>query len=163
MARLEVTDGRVVLVNSDRAVSTHRWLSPKDAGALPPQLRGMTPGSCQCTWYSKCLEEADRIHGALGSMGAPLICKLARSDVGAAMKAGGTALVPGVPTVLRPVAGAFTFSVPAEAGYGVEADPNPPRLMGAPFAADLHARHCYAILPGGQVCLLDCFLQQCEA
>ncbi len=55
----------------------------------------------------------------------------------------------------RPIAGAFTFSVPAEAGYGVEADPNPPRLMGAPFAADLHARHCYAILPGGQVCLPD--------
>ena len=48
-------------------------------------------------------------------------------------------------------AGAFTFSVPAEAGFGVEADPNPPRLMGAPFAADLHASHCYAILPGGQV------------
>lgn len=48
-------------------------------------------------------------------------------------------------------AGAFTFSVPAEAGYGVEADPNPPRLMGAPFAVDLHAGHCYAILPGGQV------------
>ena len=41
--------------------------------------------------------------------------------------------------------------MPAEAGYGVEADPNPPRLMGAPFAADLHARHCYAILPAGQV------------
>ena len=32
VARLEVTEGRVVLVNSDRAVSTHRWLSPKDAG-----------------------------------------------------------------------------------------------------------------------------------
>ena len=49
------------------------------------------------------------------------------------------------------LAGAFTFSVPAEAGFGVEADPNPPRLMGAPFAADLQASHCYAILPGGQV------------
>ena len=47
-------------------------------------------------------------------------------------------------------AGAFTFSVPAEVGFGVEADPNPPRLMGAPFAADLHASHCYAILPCGQ-------------
>ena len=34
VARLEVTEGRVVLVNSDRAVSTHRWLSPKDAGRL---------------------------------------------------------------------------------------------------------------------------------
>ncbi|EIE23680.1 beach-domain-containing protein [Coccomyxa subellipsoidea C-169] len=78
VARVEVTEGRVVLVNADRAVSTHRWLSPRDAGA-------------------------------------------------------------------------FTFSVPAEAGFGVEADPNPPRLMGAPFAADLHAGHCYAILPGGQV------------
>ncbi|KAK9905588.1 hypothetical protein WJX75_002584 [Coccomyxa subellipsoidea] len=78
VARVEVTEGRVVLVNADRAVSTHRWLSPRDAGA-------------------------------------------------------------------------FTFSVPAEAGFGVEADPNPPRLMGAPFAADIHAGHCYAILPGGQV------------
>ena len=48
-------------------------------------------------------------------------------------------------------AGAFTFSVPTEVGFGVEADPNPPRLMGAPFAADLHASHCYAILPCGQV------------
>lgn len=76
---MEVTEGRVVLVNADRAVSTHRWLSPRDAGA-------------------------------------------------------------------------FTFSVPPEAGYGVEADPNPPRLMGAPFAAEVHAGHCYAILPGGQVC-----------
>lgn len=38
VARVEVTDGRVVLVNSDRAVSTHRWMSPRDAGdssALP--------------------------------------------------------------------------------------------------------------------------------
>ena len=37
VARLEVTEGRVVLVNSDRAVSTHRWLSPKDAGVVPSQ------------------------------------------------------------------------------------------------------------------------------
>jgi hypothetical protein len=75
---VEVTEGRVVLVNADRAVSTHRWLSPRDAGA-------------------------------------------------------------------------FTFSSPVEAGFGVEADPNPPRLMGTPFAADLHAGHLYAILPDGQV------------
>ena len=34
VARVEVTDGRVVLVNSDRAVSTHRWMSPRDAGEL---------------------------------------------------------------------------------------------------------------------------------
>ncbi len=27
--------------------------------------------------------------------------------------------------------------------------------MGAPFAADLHASHCYAILPGGQVRLSE--------
>ncbi len=63
---------------------------------------------------------------------------------------------------LRALPGAFTFSVPAEAGYGVEADPNPPRLMGAPFAVDLHAQHCYAILPGGQVCLLDMPEQPCS-
>lgn len=92
VARVEVTEGRVVLVNADRAASTHRWLSPRDAGA-------------------------------------------------------------------------FTFSVPAEVGFGVEADPNPPRLMGAPFAADLHAGHCYAILPGGQVVLCPfstlCFVVIC--
>ena len=34
VARVEVTEGRVVLVNSDRAVSTHRWMSPRDAGEL---------------------------------------------------------------------------------------------------------------------------------
>ena len=40
VARVEVTDGRVVLVNSDRAVSAHRWVSPRDAGAgSPPPTR----------------------------------------------------------------------------------------------------------------------------
>ena len=35
VAKLAVTDGRVVLVNSDRAVSCHRWLSPRtDGGAF---------------------------------------------------------------------------------------------------------------------------------
>jgi hypothetical protein len=38
-----------------------------------------------------------------------------------------------------------------QAGFGVEADPAPPRVMGAPFAADLHPGQCYAVLPGGQV------------
>ncbi len=35
VAKLAVTEGRVVLVNSDRAVSAHRWLSPRtDGGAF---------------------------------------------------------------------------------------------------------------------------------
>ncbi|KAK9836952.1 hypothetical protein WJX81_002248 [Elliptochloris bilobata] len=48
-------------------------------------------------------------------------------------------------------AGAFTFSVPVEAGFAVEADPAPPRALGAPFAADALSGHCYAVLPGSQV------------
>ena len=78
VAELAMSDGRVVLINADRAVSCHRWLSPKD---LP----------------------------------------------------------------------AFTFSGNAEPGYSVEADPNPPRLLGTPFAADLDCSKCYCVLPGGQV------------
>ena len=35
VAKLAVTEGRVILVNSDRAVSAHRWLSPRtDGGAF---------------------------------------------------------------------------------------------------------------------------------
>ena len=47
-------------------------------------------------------------------------------------------------------AGAFTFSAPVEAGFAVEADPAPPRALGAPFAADALSGHCYAVLPGSQ-------------
>ena len=47
-------------------------------------------------------------------------------------------------------AGAFTFSAPVEAGFAVEADPAPPRALGAPFAADVLSGHCYAVLPGSQ-------------
>ena len=31
---MEVTEGRVVLINADRAVSCHRWLSPRDQAAF---------------------------------------------------------------------------------------------------------------------------------
>ena len=34
MVELSVSDGRVVLINADRAVSCHRWLSPKDQPAF---------------------------------------------------------------------------------------------------------------------------------
>lgn len=47
-------------------------------------------------------------------------------------------------------AGTFTFGAPAEAGFAVEADPAPPRALGAPFAADALSGHCYAVLPGSQ-------------
>ena len=46
--------------------------------------------------------------------------------------------------------GTFTFGAPAEAGFAVEADPAPPRALGAPFAADALSGHCYAVLPGSQ-------------
>lgn len=29
VARLEVADGRIVLVNADRAVSCHKWIAPR--------------------------------------------------------------------------------------------------------------------------------------
>ena len=78
MAELALSEGRVVLVNADRAVSCHRWLSPKD---LP----------------------------------------------------------------------AFTFSGASDPGFSVEPDPQPPRPLGTPFAADLDCSKCHCVLPGGQV------------
>lgn len=44
----------------------------------------------------------------------------------------------------------FTFGGLGEGGWGIEADAAPPRLLGMPFAADLEATHCYAILCSGQ-------------
>ena len=48
--------------------------------------------------------------------------------------------------------GAFTFSAgAADAGYSVEPDAGQPRLLGTPFAADVHSGNCYGFLHGGQV------------
>lgn len=80
VAELAVTDGRVILINADRAVSCHKWLSPKDQPA-------------------------------------------------------------------------FTFTGVTDQSHGVEADSQPPRLLGTPFAADLDCSKCYCVLPGGQVWL----------
>ncbi|KAL0021859.1 hypothetical protein WJX77_009077 [Trebouxia sp. C0004] len=79
IACLEVTEGRVVLINADRALSCHRWVS------------------------------------------------------------------------LRTDAGAFTFtSATPEIAYTVEAESGPPRMLGTPFATEIEARHCFAVLPGGR-------------
>ena len=48
---------------------------------------------------------------------------------------------------------ALTFGGLQEAGVGVELDPQPPRLLGTPFAADLDPGQCYRVFPGGQVML----------
>ena len=34
MACLEVTDGRVILINADRQLSAHRWVADSTAGAF---------------------------------------------------------------------------------------------------------------------------------
>lgn len=47
VAKLEAVDGRVVLVNADRAVSRHRWMSPRD------QVLRSNPGqSCSASAVS---------------------------------------------------------------------------------------------------------------
>ncbi|DBA78126.1 TPA: hypothetical protein ACH3X2_008097 [Trebouxia sp. C0005] len=79
IACLEMTEGRVVLINADRALSCHRWVS------------------------------------------------------------------------LRTDAGAFTFtSATPEIAYTVEAESGPPRMLGTPFASEIEAHPCFAVLPGGR-------------
>lgn len=62
IACLEVTEGRVVLINADRAVSCHRWVSLRtDAGAftfasaLPEMSYAVeaesAPPRCVATWH----------------------------------------------------------------------------------------------------------------
>jgi hypothetical protein len=55
VARLEAVEGRVILINADRAVSRHRWLSPRDQVQNPPfPIRCF--GHFGCTIFSVCLK-----------------------------------------------------------------------------------------------------------
>ena len=163
VARVEVADGRVVLVNADRAVSTHRWLSPRDAGAFTFSVPAeVGAGGCSLLRWACGVQgppreqssSAARQRHPAGRRSVVAAAHAAACGAGVACRGSLHACTPGAESGCAAACAASSRAWCAcfgQAGYGVEADPAPPRVMGAPFAADLHPGHCYAILPGGQV------------